>query len=102
MHEKGLLKNASRFIVVVVVYVFTTPTKISFNCTSNILLLGISPRFWSIFCIIDLGKVIPSFTVLSIVAATIVLLVILVECTMPIAKSCSIGDCIKLLLCYIM
>ena len=58
------------------------------------LLLGISPRFWSIFCRMDLGKVIPSFTVLSI--TTIVLLVILVECTMAIAKSFSIADCLEL------
>jgi len=61
------------------------------------LLLGISPRFWSIFCIIDLGKVIPSFMVIFILGATIVLLVILVECTMHIAKSFSIADYIKLL-----
>jgi hypothetical protein len=45
------------------------------------LLLAISPRLLSIFCILDLGKVIPSLIVISIVA-TIVLLVILVECTM--------------------
>src|SRR4026208_1147566 len=52
-------------------------------------LLGISPRFWSIFCIVDLGRVIPSFTVVSNVAI-IVLLVILVECTRYIAKRFSI------------
>ena len=59
------------------------------------LLLGISPRFWSIFCIIDLGRVIRSFTVLSV--TTLVLLVILVECSISIAKRFSIADCIKLL-----
>jgi hypothetical protein len=61
------------------------------------LLLGISPRFLSIFSIVDLGKVIPNFSVISIVAATIVILVILIECTMHIAKRFSIADCIKLL-----
>jgi hypothetical protein len=49
----------------------------------------------TIFFIIDLGKVIPSFTVLSFTA--IVLLVILVECTMDIAKSFSIAECLELL-----
>jgi hypothetical protein len=53
-------------------------------------------------CVIDLGKLIPSFTVISIVvAATIVLLVILVECAMHIAIRFSIADCIKLLYYYI-
>jgi hypothetical protein len=41
--------------------------------------------------------VIPSFMVIFILGATIVLLVILVECTMHIAKSFSIADYIKLL-----
>jgi hypothetical protein len=41
--------------------------------------------------------VIPNFTVIFIVSATIVLLAILVECTTHIAKRFSIAECIKLL-----
>jgi hypothetical protein len=71
-----------RFVVLVVVYDFTAiTTKISFNRSPNISAPRNIARFWSIFSIIDLDRVIPNFTVISIVA-TIVLLVILVKCIM--------------------
>jgi hypothetical protein len=53
--------------------------------------------FWSIVCRIDLGKVIPSFTVRSVVVAEIIVpLVILVECTIHIAIRFLIAECLEL------
>jgi hypothetical protein len=92
--------NAAHFPYFLLLFLLLLPRYLS-TALRIYLLLGISPRLWSIFIIVDLGKVIPSFTVKSILAATIVLLVILVECTTSIAKSFSLADCIKLLWYYI-